>query len=51
MRQCIEEVLDRELPPVYVPDIYRRKCDAVYQHVYDSYCGADQSVYVDSAAS
>jgi len=38
VRLCIEEYLDK-LPPVYTPDLYRAKCDAVYQHVYDTYAG------------
>jgi hypothetical protein len=38
VRVCIEQVLDT-LPPVYVPEIYQRKCDLAYQHVYDAYSG------------
>jgi type I restriction enzyme R subunit len=45
VRQCIEVILDR-LPEPFTTDVYRRKCDAVYQHVYDSYFGQDSSVYV-----
>ena len=41
VRLCIEEFLDK-LPQVYTPDIYRVKCEAVYQHVYDCYAGAGQ---------
>jgi type I restriction enzyme R subunit len=44
VRLCIEEVLDR-LPPIYTQELYRQKCDAVYQHVYDSYFGQHRSVY------
>lgn len=44
VRLCIEEMLDK-LPRSYTPDIYQTKCDAVYQHVYDSYYGRGQSVY------
>ncbi len=44
VRLTIEEILD-QLPGAYSPDIYRAKCDAVYQHVYDSYYGQDRSVY------
>jgi type I restriction enzyme R subunit len=39
VRLCIEEWLDK-LPPAYTPAIYQAKCEAVYQHVYDSYGGA-----------
>ena len=44
VRLCIEETLDR-LPRAYTPDIYHTKCEAVYQHVYDSYYGQRRSVY------
>jgi type I restriction enzyme R subunit len=42
VRVCIEEFLDK-LPQVYTPELYRAKCEAVYQHVYDSYGGAGQA--------
>jgi type I restriction enzyme, R subunit len=41
---CIKDFLDR-LPPIYTPELYRQKCGTVYQHVYDSYYGQDQSLY------
>jgi type I restriction enzyme R subunit len=41
---AIQEVLEN-LPQKYSDDDYRVKCDAMYQHVYDSYYGAGQSVY------
>lgn len=41
----IEYVLDKELPQSYSPDLFRQKCDQVYQHIYDSYFGAGQSIY------
>lgn len=44
VRLSIEEVLDR-LPRRYTPEVYRRKCDVIYHHVYDSYFGRDQSIY------
>lgn len=44
----IEEILDR-LPRTYTPEVYRRKCDAVYQHIYDSYFGRGQSIYAQVA--
>jgi type I restriction enzyme R subunit len=40
----IEKVLD-ELPRTYTPDIYQKKCDVVYQHVFDSYSGQSASLY------
>jgi type I restriction enzyme R subunit len=36
VRLCIEQRLDK-LPPAYATAIYQSKCEAVYQHVYDTY--------------
>jgi type I restriction enzyme, R subunit len=33
------------LPPVYTPELYQLKCEAVYQHMYDSYYGEGRSAY------
>jgi type I restriction enzyme R subunit len=40
----IETTLDK-LPDIYDKDLYDRKCQLVYQHVYDSYYGDKKSVY------
>jgi len=48
VRQCIEIELDK-LPPAYAPDVYQRKCDLAYQHVYDAYFGEGRSVYAIAA--
>ena len=45
VRQAIEEVLDEGLPEVYNPEIFTRKCELLYQHVYDSYFGSGRSIY------
>ena len=44
VRVAIEQYLEK-LPKPYTPDLYRAKCDVVYQHVYDSYYGEGNSVY------
>jgi len=45
VRVAIEEVLD-ELPErPYPRPVYAAKCEAVYQHMYDSYYGENRSVY------
>lgn len=49
VKLCIEEYLDK-LPPAYTKEIYRAKCEVVYQHVYDNYAGAGQSVYERASA-
>src|SRR6266567_3462737 len=48
VRLSIEETLD-QLPGAYSKPLYMAKCDAIYQHVFDSYFGAGRSVY-DKAA-
>jgi type I restriction enzyme R subunit len=45
VRQAIEKVLDQDLPRAYTPEIYERKCDVVYQHVFESYYGQGKSLY------
>lgn len=44
VRLAVETKLD-ELPDKFDTDLYREKCDAVYQHVYDSYWDDGHSVY------
>ena len=49
VRTTIECALDDGLPDAYTPELYRAKCDAVYQHVYDAYAGPGQSIYGPAA--
>lgn len=44
VRVTVEETLD-PLPEKYTRQIYAQKCDAVYQHVLDSYWDDGRSVY------
>lgn len=48
VKLAIEEILDR-LPQNYSSDLYERKCQAVYQHVYDSYYGQGRSIYAQAS--
>ncbi len=41
----IEKTLDQGLPTVYTPQLFEQKTNAVYQHIYDAYYGAGNSVY------
>lgn len=50
VRVTVEETLDR-LPEKYTRQIYAQKCDAVYQHVFESYFDDGHSVYDLLAAS
>jgi len=45
VRVTIEKVLDQGLPKTYTPQLFEQKSSAVFQHVYDAYYGAGQSVY------
>ena len=40
----IKDLLD-QLPRTYTPELYETKCDAVYQHFYESYMGQGKSVF------
>ena len=44
VRLAIEEILDT-LPRVYTANLFKAKCETVYQHVYESYFGAERSIY------
>ena len=45
VKLTIEDVLDTGLPRAYSPDIYRQKCAAIFEHVYESYAERDSGVY------
>lgn len=42
---AIEDALDSGLPRVYTPELYRQKCFAVFEHVYESYPERDAGVF------
>jgi type I restriction enzyme R subunit len=45
VKVTIEDILDKELPGKFTRDIYKQKCEVVYQHIYDSYFGKNQNIY------
>jgi len=45
VKQAIEIEPDTKLPDVYTKELYDQKCGLVYQHIYESYWGRNQSVY------
>jgi len=49
LRLAIEDTLDSGLPPAYAPDLYRQKCSAVFEHVYESYPERNAGVYAEAA--
>jgi type I restriction enzyme R subunit len=48
VRLAVEEQLD-ELPEKFTTELYEQKCDAVYQHVFDSYWDDGRSIYQQAA--
>ena len=44
VRLTVNEILDG-LPECYTPKIYDQRCEAVYQHIYESYYGDGNSIY------
>jgi type I restriction enzyme R subunit len=45
VRIAIEDALGEGLPSTYSEDLYRTKCDALFEHVYESYYGEGASLY------
>ena len=45
VHEAIADVLDNSLPRVYTPEIYKRKCSAVFEHIYENYSDEGGSVY------
>ena len=48
VKMAIEEILDR-LPESYSTEAYQRKCQEIYQHVYECYSEAGRSIYTTAA--
>jgi type I restriction enzyme R subunit len=49
LRLAIEDTLDCGLPQAYAPEMYRQKCSAVFEHVYESYPERNAGVYSEVA--
>lgn len=47
LKLSIEDALDTNLPRAYTPELYRQKCSAVFEHVYESYPERDAGVYAN----
>lgn len=45
LKLTIEDTLDSGLPRVYTPELYQKKCSAIFEHVYESYPERGQNVY------
>jgi type I restriction enzyme R subunit len=49
LKLTIEDMLDGGLPRVYSPELYQQKCSAVFEHFYESYPDAGNSIYAIGA--
>ena len=45
VKVAVRDVLDAELPEVYGPELFDRKVNAIFDHIYASYNDKDDSVY------
>ena len=45
----VQTILDAGLPDCYTKELFSRKSEAVYQHVYDSYYGKGKSIYTETS--
>jgi type I restriction enzyme R subunit len=45
VKLAIEDVLDQGLPRSYTPDLYKDKCHAMFEHVYETYRDRGASLY------
>jgi hypothetical protein len=48
VRDAIEDVLDKELPRVYTPEIYKDKCSRLFAHIYETYTGGGATVFAQA---
>jgi type I restriction enzyme, R subunit len=49
LKLTIEDTLDAGLPHAYTPDLYRQKCSALFEHVFESYPERNAGVYARAA--
>jgi len=45
LKLTIEDTLDSGLPRAYTPELYKEKCSAVFEHVFESYPERNAGVY------
>ncbi len=51
VKLTIQRIFDELLPEYYSTELYERKCEEVYQHIYDSYFGDNNSVYAKNTVN
>jgi type I restriction enzyme R subunit len=50
VRLAIEDTLDEGLPRAYTKELYAKKSDVLFEHVYEAYQGDGASVFMDATA-
>ena len=48
VKLMIEDVLDSGLPRLYSPELYKTKCSAIFEHVYESYPERNVGTYANA---
>ena len=51
LMESIKDTLDTGLPRSYTPELYRQKCSAVFEHVYESYPERRAGVYAATGSA
>ena len=49
LKLTIEDMLDTGLPRTYTPALYRQKCSALFEHIYESYPERDTAIYATAS--
>lgn len=47
LKLTIEDALDTSLPRAYTPELYKEKCSAVFEHVYEVYPERNVGIYAE----
>lgn len=48
VKLAIKDMLDQGLPCAYTPELYKQKCSAVFEHVYEAYGDRGVSLYTQT---
>jgi len=51
LMESIKDTLDTGLPRAYTTELYRQKCSAVFEHVYESYPERRAGVYATAGSA
>jgi type I restriction enzyme, R subunit len=49
LKLAIEDLLDTGLPRAYSPELYRQKCSALFEHIYENYQGEGSGIFNTAA--